>query len=205
MEIALLIFTSSVFIVGTEVLKRKFALPTAYTRRFIHIGTAAVAGLAPFFASRDQLVIVCIIFIVLLLLARSYSLFSAIHGVDRKSFGDIYLPLGVILTALIFLPQNIHVFQFGIFIMGISDAVAGYVGEKYGRHAFEVYFNKKSVEGSITFFVVSLILTFTFFPFFGYQLLIIPLILTMTEFGLVHGLDNLILPIIAAFLAQLLF
>lgn len=205
MEIALLIIPSTIFIVGTEVLKRKFALPTAYTRRFIHIGTAMVAGFAPLFATRDQLIIVCIFFIVLLLLGRSYTLFLAIHGVDRKSFGDIYLPLGVILSALIFLPQDIHVFQFGIFIMGISDAVAGFVGEKFGKHNIEVYNNKKSIEGSIAFFICSLILTFAFFPFVGYQIVVIPIILTMTEFGLVHGFDNLILPIIAAFLAQLLF
>src|SRR3989344_7273583 len=204
MEIVLLIFTSTVFIVGTEILTRKFALPTASTRRFIHIGTATVAGLAPFFATRDQLILVCIIFIVLLLLGRSYKLFSAIHGIDRKSFGDIYLPLGVILSALIFLPQDTHIFQFGIFIMGISDAVAGFVGEKFGKHNIEVYSNKKSLEGSIAFFICSLILTFVFFPIFGYQLLIIPIILTMTEFGLVHGFDNLILPIIAGFLARLL-
>ncbi len=205
MEIALLIITSTIFIVGTEVLKRKFALPTAYTRRFIHIGTAAVAGFAPLFVTRDQLIIVCIFFIVLLLLGRSYTLFSAIHGVDRKSFGDIYLPLGVILSALIFLPQYIHIFQFGIFIMGISDAVAGFVGEKFDKHNIEVYGNKKSIEGSVAFFVCSLILTLVFFPFVGYQILVIPIVLTMTEFGLVHGFDNLILPIIASFLARLLF
>ena len=69
----------------------------------------------------------------------------------------------------------------------------------------EVYGNKKSIEGSIAFFVCSLILALVFFPFVGYQILVIPIILTMTEFGLVHGFDNLILPIIAGFLAKLLF
>lgn len=205
MEIAFLILISTVCIVGTEIITRKFRLPTAYTRRFIHIGTALVAGLAPLYATRDQLILVCVIFIIMLLVGRSYKLFSAIHTTDRKSFGDIYLPLGVILSALIFLPHDTQAFQFGILIMGISDAVAGFIGEKFGKHTIKVYNNKKSMEGSFAFFICSFLLTVAFFPFIGYEIFIIPIILMMTELGLVHGFDNLVLPIIAAFLAKLLF
>lgn len=86
--------------------------------------------------------------------------------------------------------------------MGISDALAGLVGEKFGKHYVKFFGNKKSLEGSLVFFLSSLALTVLFVPTFGYNLLFIPLILTFTEFCLIYGLDNFILPLAGAFLLQ---
>jgi len=202
MKLVLLILTSSAFIFGAEILKRKFSLPTAFTRRAIHIGTAIVAGIAPLFVTKEEIVFVSIIFAGVLFIGRFYHLFSAIHSAERYTFGEVYLPLGVAVTALLFLPHNLLAFQFGIFIMGISDALAGFVGERFGSHHFSVFKNRKSIEGSTTFFFASLVLTLLFVPTFGYQLLVIPIVLTLAEAGLVYGLDNLILPIVAAALIQ---
>ncbi len=204
MKLALLILTSALFILGTELLKRKFALPVVFTRRAIHIGTATVAGIAPLFVTKEELISVSIIFAGVLFIGRRYNLFSAVHSVKRHSFGEVYLPLGVVITALIFLPQDIRAFQFGIFIMGISDAVAGLIGEKFGKNTFTVFKNKKTIEGSIAFFICSLIITAVFYPVFGYQLLLLPLILTFVEAIFISGLDNLMLPIVSAFLFQFL-
>src|SRR3989338_9054459 len=192
MKLALLILTSSAFIVVTEILKRKFSLPTSLTRRVVHIGTAAVAGIAPIFVTKEEIIFVSIIFAIVILLGR-------------PSFGEIYLPLGVIVTALIFLPHDLRAFQFGVFIMGISDALAGMVGERFGKHHVQFFGNKKSLEGSLVFFASSSVLTFLFFPIVGYQLVLIPLVLTFAEFSFVYGLDNLILPILGALLVRGLF
>jgi phytol kinase len=202
MKLALLILASSAFIVGTEILKRKFSLSATFTRRIVHIGTTTVAGIAPFFVTKEEIIFVSIIFAIVILLGRPFRLFSAIHSVGRTTFGDVYLPLGVIVTALIFLPYELKAFQFGVFIMGISDALAGMVGEKFGKHHIQFFDNKKSLEGSLVFFESSLVLTFLFFPTLGYQLVLIPLVLTFAEFSFVYGLDNLILPILGAFLAR---
>jgi len=205
MKLALLILTSSAFIVVTEILKRKFSLPTSLTRRVVHIGTAAVAGIAPIFVTKEEIIFVSIIFAIVILLGRPFRIFSAVHSVERTSFGEIYLPLGVIVTALIFLPHDLRAFQFGVFIMGISDALAGMVGERFGKHHVQFFGNKKSLEGSLVFFASSSVLTFLFFPIVGYQLVLIPLVLTFAEFSFVYGLDNLILPILGALLVRGLF
>lgn len=205
MKLTLLVLTSCAFIVVTEVLKRKFSLSTTFTRRLVHIGTAVVAGISPFFVTQKEIVFVSIIFAVVLLVGRRYNIFSAIHSVERNTLGEVFLPLGVALTALLFLPHNVAAFQFGIFIMGISDALAGLAGEKFGSHHFFVFKNKKSIEGSLAFFITSLVLTFLFVSTFGYQLFVISIVLTLVEAGLVFGLDNLILPLLAAALVQYFF
>lgn len=204
MKLTLLILTSASFILGAEFLKRKFSLPSAFTRRAIHIGTAIVAGVAPIFVTKGEIFWVSIIFAIILFIGRAYHLFSAIHSVERHTFGEVYLPLGVAFTALFFLPQNIQAFQFGIFIMGISDAIGGLVGEKFGKHPLSIFGNKKTMEGSLAFFVVSLVLTAIFVPLISYKLILVPAILTLVELCFVYGLDNLVLPIVGAYLIQML-
>jgi|SRR3989344_5240963 len=196
----------SCFCIGfIEILKRKFSLPTALTRRLTHIGTAVVAGIAPLFVGQKEIIIVSLIFAGILFISRRYNLFSSIHAVERTTYGEVFLPLGVALTTLLFLPHDLVAFQFGIFVMGISDPLAGFVGEKFGTHHIKILGNQKSLEGSLTFFISSLVLTFLFAQKFEYQSLFIPLVLTFTEFGLVYGLDNLILPVVGAFLFQSFF
>ena len=162
MKLILLIVISSSLILGMEILKRKFSLSVALTRRAIHISTATVATIEPLFVTKQQLIFVCILFAGVLFAGRKHHLFSAIQSVERHTFGEIYLPLGVVVTALIFLPQNLEAFQFGIFVMAFSDALGGLIGEKFGKHSFIILGNKKTLEGSVVFFGCSLILTYLF-------------------------------------------
>ena len=48
----------------------------------------------------------------------------------------------------------------------------------------------------------SLILTFLFVPTLTIEIIAIPLTLTLIEFCLIYGLDNLILPLAGAFLLE---
>lgn len=204
MKPIIIVLLSCFFIAGGEIIKRRFSIPTKFTRRVIHIGTASVAGFAPLLVSKEELVLICIAFAIILFLGRSSRIFSAIHAVERYTFGEIYLPLGVAITALLFLPADLRAFQFGIFVMGISDSLAGLVGERFGERYFTIFGNKKSLEGSLTFFISTLILTFLFTSTFSYPLILIPAILTLVEFSLVYGLDNLVLPLVGAYLFQFL-
>jgi len=87
--------------------------------------------------------------------------------------------------------------------MGLSDALAGFVGERFGRHNIVFLGNKKSAEGSTAFFICTLILTVLFLPTLGYHVVLIPAILTVVEFSMTFGLDNLVLPILGAALFEL--
>ena len=202
MKLVLLVLISCTLIGSIELLKRKFFLPTSITRRIIHIGTASVVGVAPLFVNQSEIDLVSIIFAVGLLYARRHQIFSAIHSVERTTFGEVCLPLGVALAALFFLPDNLMAFQFGIFVMGISDPLAGIIGERFGKHHFVFFNNKKSLEGSLAFFASTIILALFFLPL-GYNIILIAAALTLIEFLMVYGLDNLTLPIVGALLIQM--
>ena len=165
-----------------------------------HFGGAFIGFLSPLFLDQKQIILICIIFASILLVTKRTRIFSSIQGIERTTLGEVFLPIGVAVCALFFVPENIKSYQFGVLIMGISDGLAGLIGEKFGKNPLKILCVKKTIEGTLIFFVTSLVLTISFAPSLEYIILVIPLILTITEFFLIYGLDNLILPILGAFL-----
>lgn len=200
MNIAFFIILSSILLILVEVLKRKSFISNDLSRRLAHIGAGAINIVAPLFVSHVAIIIVNVLFAGLLLVGRNTDYFSSIHTTNRKTYGDVYFPLGIIVVAVVLLPDNVTAFQYGVAIMGISDALAGFVGERWGRKAVSIFNNQKTLLGALVFYVSSLVITFILVPQFLPVVFILPLILTIVEFFLVFGLDNLILPIVAGLL-----
>jgi len=198
MNLLIFIFASFALIGSVEIFKRQLVLSPNITRKVTHIGAALIAAASPFFLSPIVIIVSCVLFSIMLFFGRHSPLFSSIQDVKRNTYGAIFLPLGEAFSAIIFLPYGIREFQFGVLIMGISDGLAGLVGERFGTHKITILGNKKSIEGSLAFFLSALCITFIFSPVFGYPVLLIPLLLTFVELVLGNGFDNLVLPVIGA-------
>lgn len=204
MKALLLFAASSVLILVTEYMKRRYALPVGVTRKLVHIGTAMVAVAAPYFASMWEIVVVALAFACIMMAGRFGNFFLSIHAVNRVTFGEVFLPLGVALTAYFYLPQSMEAYQYGVLIMGVSDALASLIGEQYGKHMVPFLPGRKTFEGVGAFYLSALVLTFIFVPIQSSWILIIPAILTVVEVLSIYGLDNIILPILGAYLISLL-
>lgn len=200
MSLFIFLLISTAFLLSVEIIKRKLSLSSNVTRKISHIGATSIAAVSPLFINKTLIVVACLGFAVVMYLSHKTSFFSSIHSVGRKTLGEVFLPLGEALSAIIFLPQSITAFQYGVLVMGVSDAFAGFVGEKYGKHQLIIFNNKKTIEGSIVFLLTTLVLTFIFVPSFGYHLIILPFVLTFIELILGYGMDNLVIPVIGSFL-----
>lgn len=200
MNILLIILLSIFFLITVERVKRQKNFTPQNTRRFAHIGATVIAACSAFIVPKNIIVISCIGFALAMLYSHKKKLLSSVHDVNRKTYGEIFLPLGEAITALLFLPHSIPAFQFGVLVLGFSDASASFIGEKYGHHPFTLFNNKKSIEGSAAFFIVTLLITLFFLPTVGLHLLFIPLLLTLVEAMLSFGLDNLIIPVFGSLL-----
>lgn len=105
------------------------------------------------------------------------------------------------------------------FILTFSDAFAALVGKKFGMKTYNLTGDTKSILGSVVFFVTTVVVIFFFVKFmkllfssknivlfekidvnFAVFLFIVSLVLTITESVSSKGLDNLTLPLVAAFL-----
>lgn len=126
----------------------------------------------------------------------------------KKLFERIFLPLlreeeksGSLTGAtLLFLAVTVSLILFSkttaitaILILTVADSMAAVIGKAYGRHRL---FNK-SLEGSITFLIISGVIVFLFSGEFYWKYLIYVVILTIIEAAPLYINDNIVLPVAA--------
>lgn len=172
------------------------------SRKFIHITVGSFVAFWPFFLSWRTIQIISVAFLISVALSKYLRIFQAIHSVQRPTWGEVYFALAVGLTTLI--THNKWIYLTALLQMSLADGLAAIMGVRYGkRHHYLVLGHPKSLVGSATFFVVSLILLIgfsvlsgtTISPFF---ILGVASVATLIENLGVKGLDNLLIPVFVA-------
>ena len=173
-------------------------------RKLIHLLSAFIICLFPYIFSLRGIIIISLVFAFIFTLARFYNFLPIITKVSRYSWGEVFYPLGVAISAIIFLPDHILAFQFGILVLGLSDFLANIVGDLFGQHRIELLRGAKSLEGSLAFTLSTLALFSIFGQGSSWLILPFSFLLAAVEFSLFLGLDNLLLPSLAAYLFSIL-
>lgn len=132
---------------------------------------------------------------------------AQVYKVGRVSYGEFFFPLSAIV--LVFLADSPSEFAASIMILGIADALAALVGKKYGRrNSYLVFGQKKSLAGSLAFFIAALAIIWGFVLLgdvsltsihFGLVVLTAVLVTVAENLG-VYGSDNLLIPVVAVLL-----
>ena len=87
--------------------------------------------------------------------------------------------------------------------MSLADGIAAIIGSAHGRTtSYEVFGHKKSIIGSLAFYITSVVITLTFvilspsgtFENIGLILFLVPLTTTITENIAYNGVDNVVVP-----------
>jgi phytol kinase len=127
---------------------------------------------------------------------------GVLHGVERRSLGEMYFPVAV---ALLFLLANGNrlLYAIPLLTLTLADAVAALVGVRYGQHRYATSEGTKSAEGSIAFFMVAflsvhvplLLLSDTGRAESLLIATVLGLLVMLFEAVSVGGLDNLFIPL----------
>ncbi len=140
-----------------------------------------------------------IVFFLILRLPYLKHTFNPVFNLRHLSLGEIYFPISIILLFYL-TKENYLLFAIPVLILSLADAAASIIGVKYHRIQYTLFNNKKSLEGSAAFFIISffcivipIYLIKDSFPLLSSLLL--ALILTLLEGACSKGLDNLLLPI----------
>jgi len=205
MQTILTIFGVIIFFGLAEFILRQLHFQAEFIRKIGHFGVCVVVLFLPYVFSPRIIILLSLAFLGLLVLSRYFEFLPGLgkHKVDRKTFGEFYLPISVAISAYLFLPVHLEAFQFGIMILGFSDTAAEVIGLLIGRHKIK-YLGEKTWQGTTAFFLVTLLIFIFFVKGELWQGLVISIFLTATEAALRFGLDNLVLPILAGFLITLL-
>jgi len=183
-----------------EYLRRVHLFQAEVTRKFIHITVAAFAATWPFFLEWNQIYLISMLLLAGNLLTRFSGLFMAIHGVRRRTWGEIFYAVGIGMTAL--LSQNEWSFAAAMLVMGVSDGLAALVGTLVDDlRRYRVLGHLKSVGGTLTFFFATLIILLVcvsagHLPASFLTILGLAVAATIAENVSVGGTDNLVVPLI---------
>jgi len=210
MKVLIAAFVYCVLFVVVELVTKKAKIDKEVSRKFVHVVAGATVAFLPLFMTFHEIAMLSLLFIVVMLLSKKVSLFSSIHEVKRSTYGEVYFPFAILITALAF-PHK-ELFMYGLLVMAISDGFAGIAGQKYGNKKYRLLGSQKSYVGSCTFFVTALLIGFLVLGTLTNLALIEVVtisalaggILTIVEAGLSYGFDNLVLPPMAASLFMVL-
>ena len=186
-----------------EVGHRRLLVPAEVTRTSAHVGCAVVAALLPLVLGRWAIVALGAGFAVLMAVSRRHQLLLGLHGVERRTWGEVAFPLGLVLPEAAGLPAVAY--AAGALVLGIGDSAAGVIGRRWGRHGYRSWGGSKSLEGSIAMWVVTALvasLVLAAYPptpgRFVVAVVVTATVCSAVEAALGYGLDNLALPLVAS-------
>lgn len=198
----------TVTLVLVEALSRWRRMESETSRKLAHVSAGVIAGSLPAFMPVAHVAVLAAGFIPIMLVSRRFRLLPSIHHAERTSLGETFFPVGVLGAAVFF--QRPLFFVFGVLVMAISDAVAGVVGARFGRHPYSVFGAHKTYEGSAGFFISTVLLSIATLIVGGAGIgetvvlaLGLAIVLMLAESALGWGLDNTVLPVLGALLLSL--
>jgi phytol kinase len=204
MEFVIVTIAYGSIFIAVELLAKKMHPPSEVTRKLSHILAGVGAALLPFVLSFNQIALLGAIFVPAVYLSMRGNWFKSVHKVRRSTYGEVYFPLAIAVCALLF-PDRL-LFTYGVLVIGVSDALASLLGQRYGRKKFKAPAGQKSIVGSTAFFISSAIIGATLTLIFVdtsiaqavVWSIVLAAILTIIEARANKGLDNLYVPVAAS-------
>jgi len=163
-------------------------------RKILHIVAVLTCGYVVQQTEQTKgLAILFIIFFVILLFVTHYEL---LLPNERRSYGIALFPLAF--GVLLLTPILKDAILFGIVTLGISDALAGWAGQKLNFKKYVFLYEKKSWLGFFVFYISTILISVIFIGFKP-AILILALIPALSELFSYRGSDNLTIPLVSAF------
>ncbi len=209
-EIALILGSVAMLLGVMQVVRvaaRRWGWPAEVQRKAVHIATGAYALTLPILFDRPWPVLLLVGVTVAVMLwlratAAKGGVGGVLHGVERKSYGDMLFAIAV---GFLFFRSagNPVLFALPVAVLTISDAAAALAGSAYGRRIFTVEAGTKSYEGVAIFFLVTCIIAMTMLLLMTEipRANVVTLAVTVAAFGALveadswRGFDNLFLPV----------
>ncbi|MED5165419.1 diacylglycerol/polyprenol kinase family protein [Prochlorococcus sp. MIT 1306] len=132
------------------------------SRKIVHIGTGPVIPLAWWLGIPSNWAIpMAILITIVILINHRWRLLPAIEDVNRNSYGTVAYALTITLLLIFFWPENAAAVCSGVLVMAFGDGLAGLIGRKVRSPNWLIWGQRKSIAGTLTMAVITLIILFT--------------------------------------------
>ncbi len=192
-----------IILIISELMWRQHKLSDELTRKTVHVSVAVFVAFWPYYMSYHQIQLVAVAFLIGIIVSRYLHIFRGILHVKRKTYGDLFFPLSILILAL--LEPSKLVFTIALLHIGLSDGIAALVGKRLGKkNQYKIFGQTKSVAGTITFIVISLGILVTAkllnpndtIGLSWLNVIILPPILAFVENVSAYGADDLTIPLV---------
>ncbi|WP_288260785.1 diacylglycerol/polyprenol kinase family protein [uncultured Prochlorococcus sp.] len=200
----ILLYLFSIFLISI-IFKKYNENSKEIVRKIIHIGIGPSIPLAQFLKiDQNSALIFTGIVSLIVLINYTYKLFPTIEDVERKSYGTIFYCISLFVLIYLFWDKDPYALIIGFFVMTFGDGFAGLIGKSFNSKTWIVFKQKKSLFGTLTMFLTSLVVVCSI----GYSqqnslklnYFTIAFFATLLEQFSVLGIDNFIVPISSALL-----
>ena len=198
----ILLYLFSIFLISI-VFKKYNEDSREVVRKIIHIGIGPLIPIAQFLKiNQNSALIFTGIISLMVFINYTYKLFPTIEDVERKSYGTLFYCLSLFILIYLFWDKDPYSLINGFFIMTFGDGLAGLIGKSLNSKSWIFFKQKKSLFGTMTMFLTSLIVV----CLIGYaqqnslnlNYFAIAFFATLLEQFSVLGIDNFIVPISSA-------
>jgi phytol kinase len=200
-------------VLSAELLHRYTDTDPETVRKVVHIGTGNVILLAwllqlPAWVGITSAVLAAIV----TLISYQLPILPGVNSIGRKSLGTFFYAVSIGVLTAMFWPLDLpHHAAIGILIMAWGDGLAAIIGQRFGKHPYTIFGNRKSWEGTgtmllVSYTIVSIVLLSVQGNIWQTWFVGIPvaIVATAVESIAQWGLDNLSVPLISAGLAYAL-
>lgn len=190
-----------VLLLLTEYLWRTNSLRGESARKLIHIIVGSYVAFWPFLISFESIQIISAAFLLVVATSQKFDIFKSIHGVARRTWGEVLFAIGIGLIAV--LTNQPWVFAACILHMSVADGFAALAGKRWGKgNRYYIDRFEKSVVGTSIFWVCSVLITALAIANLPYlqenslkYLFFLPLATTFGENIGINGTDNVLVPL----------
>ena len=211
--INLLLLSGVIFIIIiiSEVIRKKIHWAQEATRKLVHISVGLLLLFTPLLLQTSlPLVVIGVFFTIFNFIALRRNLLPGIH-IDRNNFGTVYYAFSFLVLVLLFWQNYKIIIIAAMLTMAIGDAAAAITGHTVKKpRLYTLIRDKKSIQGSMAMFLVSLIAiyaTFLLYPSFVHLqhfnlvylffiAVLASIVATAAEALGDHGNDNLSVPLL---------
>jgi len=169
------------------------------SRKFLHIMVGNILFILPLFKTWWVITFLAAFpFVILTFLMSPYSPIKSVKDKLSESghgLGLVYYSISWTVLALLFFDKP-WIIAVGIAAMSYGDGMASLIGENFGKRKYNLTGDTKSIEGSLTMFIVliltlGIVLTYYGMPFNFISLAVIAFVATLLEAITPRGLDNI--------------
>ena len=189
-------------------LARKFDISPELKRKIVHVTTGLASLSFPWLFSNPLpvMIMIAISLVTMAILRISFisqhSISKALHDVQRTSYGEFYLLLAV---GFLFMcsQDNPVLYVLPLTVIALSDTASALIGTTYGRAHFTVAGGRKSLEGGVAFFIVTLLVSLILLMLLTeaadlnviFLSIMVAAFCTLVESDSWKGLDNIFVPV----------